>query len=123
MLPAASFAVHVIVVIPIGNADGELLDIATCSTSVAVVLPNDTVLSVSEVASTLIYFDRMCFTASFSVHVTAVVSIGNADGELLDIATCSTSVAVVLPNDTVLSVSEVASTLMYFGGVMYGAVV
>ena len=52
MLPAASFAVHVTMVLPIGNADGELLDIVTCSTSVAVALPSDMVLSVREVAST-----------------------------------------------------------------------
>ena len=37
--------------------------------------------------------------------------------------TVSTSVAVALPSDIVLSVRDVASTLTSFGGVIFGAVV
>src|SRR5437660_12400609 len=115
MLPAASFAVHVTVVAPIGNAGGALLDIVTCSTSVAVALPSDTVLSVRDVASTLMSFGEVIFgavfptrrssdlalemlpAASFAVHVTVVIPSGKSFGASFVSVICSTSVTVGTP--------------------------
>src|SRR5437660_10361315 len=88
MLPVASFAVHVIAVLPIGNADGELLDIATCSTSVAVALPSDTALSVSEVASTLMSLGEVIFGA--------VVSTTSTRSEERRVGTASSSAVYVI---------------------------
>src|SRR2546425_11959874 len=61
MFPATSFAVQNITVFPTGKVFVALLVILTGSISVAVALPSSTVLSVSEVASIVIYFDNVVF--------------------------------------------------------------
>src|SRR5713226_9305037 len=142
MLPAASFAVHVIAVVPIGNADGALLDIdSTPTASVAFAFPTDTALSFTLVASIVMSFGMINFGAvvsltstvwvelaelpavSTAIHVTVVKPMPNTLGALLVTVTCSRSVTVGVPSGTVLLSSDVASNVMSFGGVIFGAVV
>src|SRR5690242_17826694 len=142
MLPAASFAVHVIVVVPILNAEGELLDIdSTPTASVAFAFPIDIALSFTLVASIVMSFGMINFGAvvsltstvcvalaelpavSIAIHVTVVKPILNTFGALLVTVTCSRSDIAGVPNGMVLLLSDVASNVMSFGGVIFGAVV
>src|SRR6267143_310814 len=60
---------------------------------------------------------------SSAVHNTIVFPNGKTFGALFIMVTAPTSVAVALPSDTVLLLRDVASTLMSFGGMIFGAVV
>src|SRR5437660_1792146 len=142
MLPAASFAVHVTVVAPIGNVDGALFVTDTTPTaSVAFAFPIDITLSFILVASMVMSFgiinlgavasltSTVCVAlaelpdASIAVHVTVVNPRLNTFGALLVTVTCPRSVTVGVPNEMVLLSSDVASNVMSFGGVIFGGVV
>src|SRR5690349_24993903 len=76
MLPAASLAVHVIVVAPIGNADGASLDIDSIPTaSVAFAFPIDITLSFTLVASIVMSFGMINFGAVVSLTSTVCVAL------------------------------------------------
>src|SRR2546426_12427110 len=110
--------------------------------SVAVALPRSIALSVSDVASALISFGGVSFggvvsTTStiwdvcgvgqegrFGVQVNTLFTIGNAVVALFVIDTTPTvSVAFAFPISTTLSLALVASIVISFGGVSFGAVV
>src|SRR5574340_1235910 len=129
------------VVFPSGNVFDALLVIVTCWISVAVALPIGIVLLSSEVASkvipggtvscggvvfltstTWVAFDLLP-DSSFATHSMVVFPSGNVFDALLVIVTCWMSVAVALPNGTVLSLSEVASKVTLAGTISFGAVV
>ena len=61
--------------------------------------------------------------ASSAFHSTIVFPNGKTLVASFVSVTCSTSVAVVLPSDTVLLLRDVASNVIFFGGVIFGAVV
>src|SRR5690242_21943401 len=93
MLPAASFAVHVIVVVPIGNAAGELLVTdSTPTESVAFAFPIDIRLSFALIASIVMLFGIINFSAVVSLTSTVCVVLA----EFPDVST-AIHVSVVKP--------------------------
>ena len=70
MLPDVSFAVHSTVVLPIWNVFDALLVMVTGSASVAVALPNGTVLLVRDVAWNVTLAGRIIFGAVVSTTFT-----------------------------------------------------
>src|SRR5438309_11233920 len=142
MFPAASSAVHSTIVFPNGKTLGALFVIdSTPTASVAFAFPIDTRLSFTLVASTVMSFGIINFGAVVSLTPTVFVELAelpdvsiavlltlhssdlNTLGALLVTVTCSISVTVGVPNGTVLLLRLVASNVIFFGGVIFGAVV
>jgi hypothetical protein len=129
VLPAASVAVHVTVVVPNWKIAGALFEIVAPTLSVAEAFPNATLDAVARLRSVgTIIFDgavidggwlsttvTVCVAvavlpaASVAVHITVVVPNGKTAGALFEIVAPTLSVAEAVPRATLDAVARLGS--------------